>query len=64
MRIRCILPLLTLAVALNVTMVAGSHHGGRINVREKKVANLTGFRLSLLANKRQVHSNEPILVDL
>jgi hypothetical protein len=63
MRISCILPLLVLAAAMNVTIATGSHNRSSINVWEKKMANSTGFRLSLMAKKSQVKVHEPGLID-
>jgi len=48
---------------MSVTMAGGSKSGSSLNVWEKKMANSTGFRLSLLAKKSQVKAHEPILVD-
>lgn len=61
MRISRILQLLALAAAMNVPMA--TQNRGSINIREKKVANSTGFRLSLLAKKSQVKVHEPTDID-
>ncbi len=63
MRIRRILPLLVLGLAMNLTMATGLHSGSRVNSLEKKVANSTGFHLSLRAEKSQVKAHEPVLID-
>jgi hypothetical protein len=61
MRISRILQLLALAAAMNVPMA--TQNRAITNIREKKVANSSGFRLSLLPKKSQVKVHEPIDID-
>jgi hypothetical protein len=64
MRIRKVLTLLLLLGAtMSVGMPISSHKSTAANFSEKKVANSTGFRLSLLAKKNQLKVHEPVLVD-
>jgi hypothetical protein len=48
---------------MSVGMPISSHNSTAANFSEKKVANSTGFRLSLLAKKNQLKVHEPVLVD-
>ncbi len=61
MRISRILLLLALAAAMDVTMA--TQNRGSTSIREKKVANSTGFRLYLVTKKSQVKVREPVLID-
>jgi hypothetical protein len=63
MRTRRILSLLVLGVAVNVMIATGSHQGSNLSGHEKKAANSTGFRLSLVIKNNQVKLHEPVLID-